>query len=54
MAEDRDINDLRVAVGRGLAARLEAEPRIPQHLLELLRRLEKREQVLKGKPHAAP
>ena len=53
MAEDRDVKDLRVALGRSLSARLEVEREIPEPLLELLRRLERREQSMRDGTHAA-
>jgi hypothetical protein len=54
MAEDRDIKDVRVAVGRGLSARLAVERELPQQLLELLRQLEQREHAVRNGSHAAP
>jgi hypothetical protein len=52
MAQDRDVKDLRVALGRSLSARLQVEREIPQQLLELLRQLELREQSMRDGSHA--
>lgn len=54
MAEDQDIRDLRVALGRGLAARLQAERELPQPLINLLRQLDQRERAMRTGSHAAP
>ena len=54
MTEDQDINNLRVALGRSLPARLEVDREIPERLLALLRQLEQREQAIVSDAHAAP
>jgi hypothetical protein len=54
MAQEREIRDLRYAVGRGLSSCLAVETETPERLLQLLRQLKRSEESMRCRTAMTP